>query len=384
MSDDALQLAWERGAQERARRADRKRRRRRSAVIVVSALAAIALLAGASWVWLVRDDELSARAEVLEPNVAFDPSSRFSSEAACRAHLTPDDPLRIWIGGDSLSGSLGPALGNLVADTGVALPTYDYRTSSGLASPSFFDWPEEAMLDMSRVYPEVVVFIIGANDSGFVRSTPLGDDDQPVWRSAYAQLVTAMLDVLGTDGRAVYWVGSPTLRDEDKNDDVAEINDVAREVVGQRARATYVDAYDLFSDEDGEYTATLPGVDGDDVRVRTPDGIHFTEAGGELLAEYVFAFLDERCSLVEQTVDGARQPVRVSPGSGEVPGPSTSTSGTSSSTSTPSSTSSTSTSTASTASTTTTTSTTTTFPPITVPLLDLSPRSVQVGSRGHR
>jgi hypothetical protein len=328
VSDDAPQLAWERGAQERARRADRKRRRRRYALIVVVALVAIALVAGASWVWLLRDDELIARAKGFQPEVTFDPSSRFSSESACRWPLTPDDPLRIWIGGDSLAGSLGPALGSLTADTGVAQPTYDYRTSSGLASPSFFDWPEEAALEMSRVDPEVVVFIIGANDSGFVTSTPLADDGQPAWRAAYAQLVTAMLDALGADGRAVYWVGSPTLRDEDKNADVAEINDVAREVVGQRARATYVDAYDLFADESGEYTATLPGFDGDTVRVRTPDGIHFSEAGGELLAEYVFAFLNDRCALIEQAVEGARQPVRVSPGSGEVPGPSTSTSGT--------------------------------------------------------
>lgn len=359
MSDEELQLAWERGAQGRARRADRKRRRRRYAVIVVSALAAIALLAGASWLWLVRDEELSARAKVVEPNATFDPSSRFSDEAACRTPLTPDDPLRIWIGGDSLAGSLGPALGNLTADTGIALPTYDYRTSSGLASPGFFDWPEEATLEMGRVDPEVAVFIIGANDSGFVRSTPLGDDGQPAWRSAYAGLVNEMLDVLAADGRVVYWVGSPTLRDEDKNDDVAEINDVAREVVGQRARTTYVDAFDLFSDENGEYTATLPGADGDDVRVRTPDGIHFSEAGGDLLGEYVFAFLDDRCALLDQAVEGASQPVRVSPGSGEVPGPSTSTSGgTQPSSSTSSSTSSTS------------TSTSTTFPPITVPLLD--------------
>ena len=334
MSDHELQLAWERGAQGRSRLADRKRRRRRYAAIGVTALATIALLAGASWVWLVNRDELSARANVLGPNVAFDPSSRFSNEAACRTPLTPDDPLRIWIGGDSLAGSLGPALGNLTADTGVALPTYDYRTSSGLASPSFFDWPEEGALEMSRVDPEVVVFIIGANDSGFVASRPLAEDGQPAWRSSYAQLVTEMLDVLSADGRAVYWVGSPTLHDEDKNADVAEINDVAREVVGQRARATFVDAYDLFSDENGEYTATLPGVGGDTVRVRSPDGIHFSEAGGDLLATLVFAFLDDRCALVDQTVAGARQPVRVSPGSGEVTGPSTPTSSTSSSSTT--------------------------------------------------
>ncbi|MCP6769106.1 hypothetical protein NL529_30095, partial [Klebsiella pneumoniae] len=32
-------------------------------------------------------------------------------EPKCRSPLTPTDPLRLWIGGDSLAGSLGPSLG---------------------------------------------------------------------------------------------------------------------------------------------------------------------------------------------------------------------------------------------------------------------------------
>jgi hypothetical protein len=353
MSDDPLQLAWERGAQGRARVLEAKRRRRRRAVVIVTALATIALIAAASWVLLLRDDEPTTRARVLLPDIPFEPASRSLDEPACRTPLTVDDPLRIWIGGDSLAGSLGPALGELTADTGVALPTYDYRTSSGLASPGFFDWPEEAIEEMEIVDPEIVVFIIGANDSGYVRSTPLGEDGEPAWRAAYAQLVSQMLDVFAVDGRAVYWVGSPTLKDEDKNDDVKQINDVAREVVGQRARATYVDAFELFS-EDGEYTPTLPGSDGRDVRVRTHDGIHFSPAGAELLGEFVFEYLDARCDLTGQAVPGERQPVRVSAGSGEVPGPSTS-----SSSSPPSS---------STTSTTSAPTSTTTTVPITMPL----------------
>jgi len=333
-------------------------------------LAAIALAGGAMWVWLLRDHERTARPRVLPPKISLEPASPFVAAPTCRKPLTADDPLRIWIGGDSLAGSLGPALGDLTADTGVALPTYDYRTSSGLASPSFFDWPEEATEEMERVDPEVVVFIIGANDSGFVRSTPVGDDGEPTWRGFYAQLVNDMLDVLSADGRAVYWVGSPTLRDEDKNDDVRQINEVAREVVAQRDHATHVDAYELFSDSRGEYTATLPGSDGKDVRVRTGDGIHFTPAGGDLLAAYVFAYLDDRCDLSEQSVTGRRQPVRESPGSGEVPGPITSpTSTTSSSTTSTSTTSSTA---ATTTSSTTTTSSLlpTSVPPMPVPTPD--------------
>ncbi len=334
--------------------------------IMVAVTAAIVLIGGAACVWLLRDDDPPAVARVVPPKISVDPPSPLVEALACREPLDPDNPLRIWIGGDSLAGSLGPALGELTADTGVAQPTYDYRTSSGLSSPGFFDWPERAIDEMERVDPEIVVFIIGANDSGYVRSTPLAADGEPAWRASYALLVNEMLNIFAVGGRPVYWVGSPTLRDEEKNADVEQINDVAREVVEQRDDTTYVDAFELFADSNGEYTPTLPGTDGKDVRVRTPDGIHFSTAGGDLLAEYVFAYLDDRCALEAQAVPGESQPVRASPGSGVVPGKGTgtapsnpSTTGSSApaapTTSSSSSTSSSSTSTSSTSQTTTAT-----------------------------
>jgi hypothetical protein len=321
VSDLGSQLAWELGVQERARRAAVRQRRRRDVLVTLVVIAVIALLAGGAWAfWLREDDQRARRAGVLPPSITLGPRPAFDAGVPCRSPLTPDDPLRLWIGGDSLAGSLGPALGEQTAATGVVLATYDYRTSSGLASPSFFDWPEHAAEEIDRVDPEIAVFIIGANDSGVARDEPVDDTGQPAWRAAYAQLVDEMLDIVTGDGRSVFWIGSPPLRDEHKDEGVRQVNDVAHEVTGRRRDVTFIDAYDLFSDSDGEYAATLPGIDGDEVRVRTGDGIHFTPAGAELLATYVFAYLDDHCEVSKQAVPGQEQPVRQSPGSGEVPG----------------------------------------------------------------
>jgi len=292
----------------------------RSVVFVIAALVSLGIVAGSAWAFLLRDaDERARRSNLLPTDLTLGPRPAFDVAPPCRNPLTPDEPLRLWIGGDSLAGTLGPALGQLAAETGVVLPTFDYHTSSGLSSPSFFDWPERAAEEIERVDPEVVVFIIGANDTGVVRDEPTNDDGVPEWRDTYGRLVDQMLDLFTDDGRSVYWVGSPTLRDDRKNRAVEQVNDVARERFSERNDATFVDAYDLFSD-DGEYTPTRPGVDGDDVRVRTNDGIHFTPAGGELLATYVFAYIDEHCDVERQAVEDRDQPVRQSPGSGEVPG----------------------------------------------------------------
>ena len=45
----------------------------------------------------------------------------------CRAPLTDTDPLRLWVGGDSLAGSLGPSLGTIAGATGVVQPYFDSR-----------------------------------------------------------------------------------------------------------------------------------------------------------------------------------------------------------------------------------------------------------------
>ncbi len=228
----------------------------------------------------------------------------------CRSNLSPDDALRLWIAGDSLAGSLGPSLGERAAETGIVQPVYDSRVSSGLSSPEFFDWPEHATKEMTRLDPEVVVFIIGANDW---KTPSSGSSDSASWQGEYRLRVEEVLRILedGGDTRHVYWVGAPTMQDRRKDQGVQRVNTVAREVVGQHDRAEYVDAYELFSGAEGGFTPTLPGSSGKSVRVRAGDGVHFTVEGGDLLGDAVYARLERRCALAEHAVpDQAKTVIR--------------------------------------------------------------------------
>lgn len=243
----------------------------------------------------------------------------------CRSRLTPESPLRLWIGGDSLAGSLGPSLGEQAAATGIVQPVYDSRVSSGLSSPEFFDWPHHTADEMARLNPEVVVFIVGANDWATPRATPTDASGQPAWRAEYAQHVEEMLDTLeGPTTRAqprpVYWVGAPTLQERRKDAGAREVNAIAQAVVARHPSAAYIDAYQLFSSPAGTYTATLAGPNGKAVRVRTADGVHFTPEGGDLLGVAVYGPLDARCRLDAQAVPGQPKPVIQTKGSTQVPG----------------------------------------------------------------
>jgi hypothetical protein len=239
------------------------------------------------------------------------------SDQACRAPVDPADPLRLWIGGDSLAGSLGPSLGEITGESGVVQPIVDSRVSSGLLSPDFFDWPKKGAEDMLTYKPDVTVFIIGANDAN---NLSRDDDQDPRWRARYRAAVEEMLEVLVGNGRTVYWIGAPIMADAAFSERVKGVNSVYQEVAAKHPKVTYVDAFTVFSGPDGKFASTLPDDDGKVVRVRAQDGIHLTPDGGDVLAQLVFDQLDPQCQITQQAVQGVSKPIVEVKGSSSVPG----------------------------------------------------------------
>lgn len=239
----------------------------------------------------------------------------------CRP-LSTDEPLRLWVGGDSLAGSLGPALGELAGETGVVQPYFDSRVSSGLGNPGFFDWPEHATTEMARLDPEIVVFIIGTNDFSVVS----GDN----WKQAYTAKVDTMMKTLVGPDRSVYWLGAPTLRDDDMDAAVVQVNAIARDAAARHSSVHYVDTYKLFADTDGTYSGDLPDESGKVITMRAGDGVHLTTGGADYLARQVYKLVDAQCGVTEQKVDGETKRTIETEGSTQVaPGATSGSSGSS-------------------------------------------------------
>jgi uncharacterized protein len=300
-----------------SRRAQRARRRRiwqRS--LILGAVAAL-LVAGAAFAATgpLRDDVDGTESRAVTTGAPA--ASDSDPEHSCRSPLNPADPLRLWIGGDSLAGSLGPSLGELTGKSGVVQPVFDARDSSGLLSPEFVNWPKRGSEDMVTYNPEVTVFILGANDAKTLQD---GADRDPDWRTRYSALVEEMLVVLAGNGRVVYWVGAPVMADSAYSDRVKAVNEVFRDVAARHPGAVYVDAYEVFSTADGAYAPTLPMPGGKISRVRGADGIHFTPEGGDLLATTVFDRLDPACRVTQQAVPGVVKQTIEAKGSSSEPG----------------------------------------------------------------
>lgn len=235
--------------------------------------------------------------------------------------LNPLQPLRLWVGGDSLAGALGPSLGKMSGATGVVQPYYDSRISTGLISGNI-NWPQHATEQLAQVNPEVVVFMIGTNDAVVYNSSQAEE---------YAQKVDAMMRVLIGMGREVYWVNAPVLANQRDEKNVLEVNRIQREVSTRFPdNVTYVDAHTLFADDRGQYQSSELDDNGKRVVMRAGDGIHLTGAGGDHLAFTIFQLLDLRWKIRAQAVPGQAKKTIVARGSTQVPGSEGSSSGSSS------------------------------------------------------
>ncbi len=315
-------MAEARPHHETRRAVQRRRRRRRRALQSLLSVVVLVALAGLVTDSLRWRDDRPRLAEGVERDRPVPPAPTEPSRAARRA-LSAEDPLRLWIGGDSIAGAVAPVLGQRLGATGVVQPRYLSRVSSGLANPDFWNWPRHAADELRAHDPEVAVFVVGTNDA-----ITFADTDTDGYRLA----VTQMVQVLTDGDREVYWVGTPVLRDVRARQGALAVNAITREVLADFPTATYIDAFSLLDDPPGEYTSTLPDGDGRRVVVRAGDGVHLTTAGAALIAGTLFDVLDTRWRISVQARPDRPKPLLVSKGTttgagGSPPGRSTTGSG---------------------------------------------------------
>lgn len=208
---------------------------------------------------------------------------------------TPVDKLELWVGGDSMAQVFGESLVRLGADTGVIDPTLDYRISSGLTRPDFFNWPARLADVINNDDPEVMVMIFGANDAqGMELSNGVFQPFDDEWVAEYSTRVGFAMDIVSQDpDRLVIWVGQPIMRSDNFDARMNRLNQIYAEQALLRERVVYMDTRALFSNSSGRYEAFLPALDGEVRNLRQQDGTHLSRAGGDLLADAVLDVLGD-------------------------------------------------------------------------------------------
>src|SRR5260370_624022 len=106
------------------------------------------------------------------------------------------------------------------------------------------------------------------------------------WGEAYGRRIDEMIAVLKSKGVPVLWVGLPAIRGTRSTADLAYLNELYRGHA-EKAGIAYVDVWDGFVDENGNFAPRGPDFEGQIRLLRAGDGVHFTKAGARKLAHYV-------------------------------------------------------------------------------------------------
>jgi len=214
-------------------------------------------------------------------------SSARGTPAAQGGKVEPS--FRIAVIGDSLAILAAQGLSAAYADKPEFAVTSLAKDLSGLTRDDYYDWPKAAKdLIAAKTKMDVAVIMLGLNDlqplkTGGETLDALSDK----WKAAYAQRVENLVAPFHDAHIPVLWVGLPPMRDEKFNAQVVALNEILRDN-SEKAGAKYVDIWDAFADENGQYSAFGPDVEGQKAKLRSdPNGIYFTKAGQRKLASFV-------------------------------------------------------------------------------------------------
>ena len=266
------------------------------------------------------------------------------SRAPAPAPRAPDAPApttTIMVMGDSTADWLAYGLEDALADQPEIAVIRKHKAFSGLIryeARSEIEWPQVARDLLAAEKPNIVVMLVGVQDRQPIREkTPAkpvrgadpkkpgeGDAKKPAegdakksgdaeqdseltiaapepqpskpsgpyefrseqWEEAYGKRVDDMIAALKSSGAAVVWVSLPAIRGTRSTGEASYLNEIYR-ARAEKAGIFYVDVWDGFVDEQGRFATFGPDVEGQNRRLRTADGVHFTKPGARKLAHYV-------------------------------------------------------------------------------------------------
>ncbi|MBI1868835.1 MAG: DUF459 domain-containing protein [Methylocystis sp.] len=190
--------------------------------------------------------------------------------------------------GDSLGQMLADGLDEAFEAKPELRVLHKAKESSGLVRDDFYDWPKavrELLASNQRI--DMALMMIGSNDRQALRDgSQTHEALSPRWRELYAARVDAIRAVFKEKKIPLVWVGLPVMKNERFSADMAQFNEIYRDRAAHDG-GVYLDLWEAFADERNQYDAFGPDLNGHIVKLRSADGVHFTDAGARKLAHFV-------------------------------------------------------------------------------------------------
>ncbi len=208
----------------------------------------------------------------------------------------PAPKIKIAFAGDSIvdnywSGITRVIAANACLKTTVELGRYA-RNGTGLTRGDKLYWPREVRRIGDSFKPNLFVLSIGLNDRQFIvdgegARTAWG---APNWTDKYREQIVAFIKAAAASNAQVLFVGLPAMRDSVDASDAEEKNKMFAGAVAALglSNVQYVEPWRLAASANDRFASYGPDHNGRMVQIRTSDGEHFTVAGEDLVAAYLY------------------------------------------------------------------------------------------------
>jgi uncharacterized protein len=253
----------------------------------------------------------------------------FSKAPPARKQESPTS--RVVVMGDSMADWLAYGLEDVLSETPEIGVIRKVRPFSGLLpseSRDAYNWPLAAREILGADTPDFIVMMIGLSDRQTIgerqirsaaqqqvlqqsfpaqssktssaavveveqakvphdaSTTTSYDFRSDEWGRFYGKRIDDTIEALKSRGVPVLWVGLPAIRGTKSTADIAYLDDLYRSHA-EKAGVIYIDVWDGFVDEDGDFALYGPDFEGQTRRLRTSDGVYFTKAGALKLGHYL-------------------------------------------------------------------------------------------------
>jgi hypothetical protein len=240
-------------------------------------------------------DQIFGPSKKTQKKVTVKRKSTSSSKKRRKASLPPVKPAveknagatRLVVFGDSLAVDLAKAMERFYAEDPNLQIIGQGVGSSGFVREDFFNWQTALDEALAANSFDIAVIAIGINDRQNLRVS--GSSAKPLtekWKGAYLARLNNFAGKIRTAGKPLIWLGLPPMKARSYSAAMTQISSLHK-LAAVSNGAEFVDVYERFADEAGNYTSFGPDINGVSRQMRKGDGIHFSSAGSDKVAFYI-------------------------------------------------------------------------------------------------
>jgi len=200
----------------------------------------------------------------------------------------------VFFVGDSLMQGIAPHMINALRKNHQIHSINLSKQSTGLAYPSFFNWPKTVNTTLEKNQNiRLMLIFMGPNDPWNMpdkRGKPYLRFKSAEWENAYRLRVDAILEMAKQHNVQVIWIEAPNMRKKTLSSAMRYLSQIYQQET-EKFRQLYVTTNDILGCEGDEYTNVIKLENNKRVKVRTDDGIHFSLIGQRRIADKLLSLI---------------------------------------------------------------------------------------------